>query len=100
MYTRQALQRCINFIFMLFDMSVFALYMSGVAVHGTELYCSSLLSRRYSRPRVRYSQLQQGPVQFTFTPGGQMVGDEEDEGAGETQMEGLQSDDDEKPLRL
>ena len=85
---------------MLFDMSVFALCMSGVVVHGTELCCSSLLSRRYSRLQVRYSQLQQDPVQFTYTQGGQIVGDEEDEGAGETQMETLQSDDDEKPLRL
>ena len=32
--------------------------------------------RKYSRLNVRYSRLQQTPVRFTFTPGGEMVEEE------------------------
>ena len=76
---------------------------SGQQIYHLELSSMwsdlTFLSRKYSRLRVRYSRLQQGPVRFTFTPGGQMVEeDEEDEGARETQMESLQSDNDEKPI--
>ena len=36
--------------------------------------------RRYKRLNVRYSRLQQTPVRFTFTQGGEMVEDEDYEG--------------------
>ena len=44
------------------------------------LFISKCLSsvRKYTRLHVRYSRLQQTPVRFTFTPGGEMVEEEDD----------------------
>lgn len=35
--------------------------------------------RKYTRLNVRYSRLQQTPVRFTFTPGGEMIEENDDD---------------------
>ncbi len=48
-------------------------------VHGS----CFLASRKYSRLNVRYSRLQQTPMMFTFSEGGGMEEEEDQEGDGD-----------------